>query len=97
MIIAISALQMALKFLFEESAACRVQMFAVNSEVQDLRAEYEDIHKQHDEAQHQVARKEAEVITAPNLQYNFKLFIQMIKLVFRLLQCGIRINQNWVN
>merc|ERR1712071_706224 len=39
--------KMALKFLFEESAACRVQMFAVNSEVQDLRAEYEDIHKQH--------------------------------------------------
>jgi len=55
--------KMALKFLFEESAACRVQMFAVNSEVQDLRAEYEDIHKQHDEAQHQVARKEAEIVT----------------------------------
>jgi len=57
---------MALKFLFEESVTARVQMFAVTSEVRDLRAEYEDIHRQYDEAQHEISRKEAEVIIEPS-------------------------------
>ena len=50
-----------MKLLFEETVSARLRISSSLSECQDLRAELDDLQRQHDEALHEISNKEAEV------------------------------------
>ena len=49
--------------MFEESITARAETYRFSSEVQDLRSEFEDLQRQHEEALHDISNHQTEVST----------------------------------
>ena len=67
-----------MKILLDESVTARVETFSLSSEVEDLRGEFDDLQRQHDEALHEISNNNLEV---NNLLWYLKIYPIQIEII----------------